>query len=248
MSAVPVVALHGFTGTPRAFTSLDVPVALSPYLAGHGPDPDLSAQSFSDEVGRIAQLIRSRLSGPVHLLGYSMGARVALGLLVDSPELFHSATLLGPNPGLSTEDERQERLGWEARWIDILEQDGLAVFEHRWRSLPLFQSQESLPPHSQEAQRTERMSHTALGLAHAMTVLGLGSMPNLWPALSLVQVPVTVVTGELDEKFSRITDQITSVAPQFSVVRLPGVGHNPLLERPDAISALVSAAFHTSSS
>lgn len=248
MSTIPVLALHGFTGTPRAFASLGHSIDRAPYLSGHGPDPDLSSASFADEVMRLVRLIRSRFSCPVHLLGYSMGARVALGLLLEAPELVHSATLLGPNPGLKTEEERQERLGWEARWIDILEQDGLAVFEHRWRSLPLFKSQESLPPQSQEAQRTERMSHTATGLAHAMSVLGLGSMPNLWPSLERIMVPTTLVSGELDAKFASITDQIAKIAPQFSFVRLPDVGHNPLLECPAVIGSLVASALQPASS
>lgn len=235
----PLVALHGFTGSPRAFESLGLPVAWAPALCGHGADPDVSAARFSDEVARLRRGLAARFHQPVSLLGYSMGARLGLGLALESPQLFSRIMLLGVNPGLESENAQQERLGWEARWIDILEQDGLAVFEHRWSRLPLFDSQHSLPPRSQDAQRTLRMSHTAAGLAHAMNVLGLGSMPNHWPLLTAIRRPIHLVVGSLDEKFLGIAERMQRSNGQFVVHVLKGVGHNPLLEAPERVAQLM---------
>lgn len=235
----PLVCLHGFTGTPDAFAPLCLESIWRPRLTGHGPDPDLTSQTFDDEVARIARGMETRAQESVHLVAYSMGARVSLGLIERYPHLFRRATLVGVNPGLETEEARQDRLGWEARWIDVLEQDGLAVFEHQWSIQPLFKTQETIPPRSQEAQRSARLGHTAAGLVHALHVLGLGSMPNFWPRLADLQVPLTLIHGELDEKFAQITQRVKSLCPRIESIAIPGAGHNPFLEAPSAIRELI---------
>jgi len=240
MTDPALVLLHGFTGNARSFAPLGLLGAYTPLLTGHGPSPDLTSQSFEEEVERIAALIL-RHNAPVHLVGYSMGARVALGLALDHPELVGRLSLIGVNPGLATDSDRQERLSWEARWQDILEMDGLAVFEHKWSSLPLFASQTRLPAHVQAAQRAERLNHAALGLSHALSVLGLASMPNLWPRLSQLRLPTHLIVGDLDEKFKTIAQIMCDHSTRFHVTHLPQVGHNPLLEAPKRVRALLLA-------
>src|SRR5690606_22031035 len=126
-----VVALHGFTGTPKTLDSLDLHgpghLVVRPWLEGHGPSPRLTARDFRGAVRSLLASLR-RHPKPWHVVGYSMGARVALGLLLEQPDAFASALLIGLNPGLRTEREREARLTWEARLIDILEQDGVATF------------------------------------------------------------------------------------------------------------------------
>lgn len=237
--AASFVCLHGFTGTPDAFVPLGLDVLWAPRLTGHGPDPDFSSQTFSDEVQRIGAGIAARSSRPVHLLGYSMGARLALGLVDAFPNLFTQATLVGVNPGLESEDARQDRLGWEARWIDVLEQDGIAVFEHQWRAQPLFRTRHTIPPRSQDAQRSACLSHTARGLVHALHVLGLGSMPNYWARLEGIKTPMTLVYGEFDEKFTALAERARSLVPRIRSVAISQVGHNPFIEAPEALTELL---------
>lgn len=239
--STPFVCLHGFTGTPDAFRPLALSPLWVPRLTGHGPDPDLSSQTFDDEVQRLGAGIAARAQEPVHLVGYSMGARVALGLLSSFPHLFARATLVGVNPGLSSEEARQDRLGWESRWIDILEQDGLAVFEHQWKAQPIFKTQLSIPPRSQDAQRSARLTHTAAGLVHALHVLGLGSMPNFWPRLESMKTPLTFVYGERDEKFSALAARACRLCPQIRNVAIPQVGHNPFIEAPESLARLLTS-------
>ncbi len=234
-----LVGLHGFTGSPKSFARLRISGLFAPALGGHGPDPDLSSASFDAEVRRISAAMASRFNDPVHLFGYSMGSRVALALALAHPEQVARLTLIGVNPGLRSEEAREERLDWESRWIDMLEVDGLALFERRWRALPLFDSQGSLPPSTREEQAQERLSHTAFGLAHALRTLGLSVMPNLWPLLPQLKLPCDLIVGSLDSKFSLIAEEIESLVDHCRVLRLPGCGHNPLLETPGRLRSLM---------
>ena len=243
MSEFPFVGLHGFTGAPDVFTALDVSFLWAPFLAGHGRSPNIEATSFQEEVARLAGELRKRAVSKVHLLGYSMGGRLALGLLDFAPQLFARATLIGVNPGLQSEEERESRRAWETEWVNILNNEGIAGFEERWSSLPIFASQTRLSRSQTDAQRDTRRAHTAAGLGHAMRVLGLGSMPNYWPALGAISVPVDLVFGEQDEKFARLMMQAEQLNPRFRCVSISGVGHNPLVEAPDRVRDILLAPY-----
>jgi 2-succinyl-6-hydroxy-2,4-cyclohexadiene-1-carboxylate synthase len=235
-----VLALHGFTGAPESFAELATLAPsvtfLCPVLSGHGREPDLTTQDFATEVQRLAAWLRARASERVVVLGYSLGARVALGLCVAHPELFLEAVLVGVNPGLGTEAERQERIGWETRLIDLLETDGLAAFLSEWEQLPLFASQNALSPERRSVQRRIRESHEAAGLAHALRALGTGRMPDLTPLLGALPFPVTLVAGEHDAKFRALAERMLPALRDGHLAVLPGAGHNPLLEAPGALA------------
>lgn len=260
MSAL--VLLHGFTGHAASFQKLlaQLPLTtrvLCPVLLGHdghgGGDEDQSPASkaeascgFTAEVDRIAAQIRGAHLGPAHLVGYSLGARVALGLLVRHRELFHSATLLSVNPGLQSAEERQARVAADERWIALLQEHGLAAFLTQWEQQPLFATQRNLPAAVRAAQDAVRRRHSEKGLARALRELGLGRMPDYWPALPELGLPVRLVVGALDAKFAALADRAATLLPAAAVVRVPGVGHNLLLEAPEALSALLAApAFPT---
>lgn len=242
-SETPVLALHGFAGGPESFADLHLPSApwLCPALAGHGPEPDTSATDFVAEVDRIAAWVRARVSGPVRLLGYSMGARVALGLCARHPMLLTDAILVSVHPGLRELQQRRERQLWEGRWVHLLETEGLAAFLQHWQALPLFASQRGVDAARLERQRRVRQSHGAEGLARAFRVLGTGVMPDLWPALRQIQLPVCLVVGELDAKFVEVGRRAVDLLPNGRLEVIANAGHNVLIECPETVRQLLSA-------
>lgn len=226
-----VFALHGFTGSPAQWQKL-LPQATCPWLTGHGPAPVLLAQYFEQEVARLA-LEAEALPTPRTLVGYSMGARVALGILVRRPDLFDDAVLIGANAGIREETERAERLAWEQNWQRLLEDHGLAAFVDAWQNLPLFSTQRALEPARRQEQDAMRRAHTAAGLHHALGVLGLGVMPSLWDELDEIKAKVVFVAGEKDQKFVALAQEQAAAIARARVEILPGSGHNPLLETPE---------------
>jgi len=240
-SGPPVLALHGFAGGPETFDDLRANGArwLCPSLAGHGPRPDTSASDFVAEVDRLAAWTRQQVDGPVRLLGYSMGARVALGLCARHSLLFTDAVLVSVHPGLRELQQGRERQLWEGRWVHLLETEGLAAFLQHWEELPLFATQRDVDPARLERQRRMRQSHGAEGLARALRVLGTGVMPDLWPALRQIQIPVRLVVGELDTKFVEVGRGAVEQLSRGRLDVIEATGHNVLLERPEAIRRLL---------
>jgi 2-succinyl-6-hydroxy-2,4-cyclohexadiene-1-carboxylate synthase len=52
-------------------------------------------------------------------------------------------------------------------------------------------------------------------------------------------MPVTLVVGERDAKFSAIADQMAARIPDARVVVIAGAGHAAQLERPDEVAAAI---------
>lgn len=237
------LCLHGFTGTPTCFRELGgaIPEATlwAPELTGHGTPAAAWEPSFEAEVQRLAHWLSERTREPVHLLGYSLGARLALGLLLAHRDRFRSALLIGANPGLRTPTERQERAQGDERYRELLERDGLEAFVDSWERLPLFASQRTLPPEVLAEQRRARLTHTAPGLCHALGALGLAQMPDYWSELPKLDLPVALVVGESDEKFRRLAEAMLHLLPSARLELAPAVGHNVVLESPRLLTGLM---------
>lgn len=245
-----LVLLHGFLGLPESWN--DVVSALGttervlrPALLGHGAadwDARPLPATFSDEVARLGAHLREQRVGRVHLVGYSMGARVALVLAERHPELIERLTLVSGSAGLDDDDERRARDASDARLADELCANGLPAFVRAWEALPLFATQQRLAPGARARHRARRLSHRADLVAHALRTLSLGRMPVMTERLASIQVPVTLVAGALDTKFSRIARSIAPLFPRGTVRLVDGAGHDPCLERPRELAALVAAA------
>ena len=242
-----MLLLHGFTGGPENWDSVvaHLPAELEierPALLGHGREAEDSSESFTGEVDRLA----GRLGvGPTVLAGYSMGGRVAVGLLARHRRLFSAALLIGAHPGLASAGERANRARRDEALARRLETGSFEAFIDFWQKLPLFESQRELPPALLEAQRAQRLRCRPAGLAGALRTLGPGRMPDYRPTLPALDLPIHLLAGERDDKFVAIARAMAEHLPHGSAETVPGAGHNLILEAPETVAgALVSLAEH----
>jgi 2-succinyl-6-hydroxy-2,4-cyclohexadiene-1-carboxylate synthase len=247
----PLVLLHGFTGAPgswaRVVDELTHPPGaasagevLAPAVVGHDGTPGPpGVRGFEDEVDRLAATVRDRGLVDAHLVGYSMGGRLALGLLVRHPELFAAATLIGASPGLADAAERADRVARDEEWARLLDEEGLDTFVAAWEALPIFATQAALAPDVLGRQRRVRRSHDPRGLARSLRAVGLGRMPDYRPRLPDLDRPIRLVAGERDPKFRGLAAEMAERLPRAEVTVVPAVGHNVVLEAPSEISGLL---------
>ena len=233
------VLLHGFTGAPSSLTDLvGGAETFAPFLPGHGSAPRLCPTgSFDDAVDDLAD--RIPWAAPCTLVGYSMGARVGLRLLARHPRRFARAVLVGAHPGLDDEVARAERRRWEAGLAETLTTQGIARFVDDWEALPVLCPVRSVPAERLARRRAIRLGHTARGLAHALAVLGLGTMPGTTSALARIEVPVTLVVGADDDKFRALGRQMAARLPSAELVEVPRCGHDVALEAPEALTDIL---------
>jgi len=227
--------LHGFTGSPASFARLSTaPFSIAPPLGGHLGEP--ASVDYWAEVERLAGLA----TGPTALFGYSLGSRLALGLLARYPERFRRAVLVSAHPGLCTETQRIERRIHDDRFIRLLRERGLERFVSAWERQPLWHTQRTLPAAVRAGRRRERLMHTAEGLARSLASVGLAEMPDLRIALKRVTCPVDILVGERDTKFVALARELCSAMPGARLCIATDAGHDLVLERPQFCSSFLS--------
>ena len=244
------VLLHGFTGSPESWEPVAAQLkangaqGLCPTLVGHDRESGLSYSAndgedngFATEVDRLAALVTQQQFAGAHLAGYSLGGRVACVLLSRHPQLFSQATLIGCHPGLDAPRQRAERKQADQHWQDLLLNEGLDAFVDKWESLPLFNSQSRLSEIQLKNQRAARLRCDPKGLAFSLGVTGLGVMPSTTSALEALEMPIHLVSGKLDSKFTGLLSTLLSRLKHARHSVLPDIGHNPVLEAPDRITA-----------
>jgi len=262
-----LVLLHGAYGAPTDWD--DVVAALSsPSLSssllssstpssattsvraltvpGHGRDDTVPPAVDVDDAWLYAlDVLEARLADlpRIHLAGYSLGARLALGL-ASRPSVagrLQSLTLVAGTAGLDDDDARARRRVVDDERAASLVNNPDAFLDAFWQ-LPLF---ESLATHPEKAARlAERQAraraHPSV-LAWWMRGLSPGRQPSLWSSLSSLTVPVAVVIGALDADYVIHARRLQALLPSARLTIVPGVGHALLLEAPAAVAAAIAA-------
>jgi 2-succinyl-6-hydroxy-2,4-cyclohexadiene-1-carboxylate synthase len=224
-----VVFLHGFTQTARSwhavaheFKADHEIVAVD--LPGHGDSPQVRANLTA-----TADLV-AEAAGPGTYLGYSMGGRVALHVALAHAGHVQRLVLIGATAGIEDAGERADRHSTDHALADFIETNGVELFLERWLAQPLFAR---LAPDA--ADRTDRLRNTAAGLASSLRLAGTGSQEPLWERLHELAMPVLVVAGEHDDKFTELAHRLVSaIGPNATFVSVAGAGHAAHLEKPDA--------------
>ena len=236
-----VLALHGFTGSGADFGPLvrgcsGAVSFLAPDLPGHGayraPGPSFF---YGFDAARAVVRATREHAGWLRpsLLGYSMGARVALDLAVASPEAVSSLILIGGRPGLEAAEEREARMQADECLAEELERDGVQGFLQRWQAQPLIASQARIGEPYRGEMLLRRQRADGLGWARSLRALGTGAMEPLWGKLGTLTCPVLLVVGEEDQKFLAIAEQMHALMPSSELVVIAGeVGHAAHLEDP----------------
>lgn len=144
------------------------------------------------------------------------------------------------SPGLRTEEERHERRVQDARLADRIRKEGIRDFIGYWENIPLFQSQGNLPEQIRTRIRNQRMANSIVGLANSLNGMGTGSQPSWWGELGNLKMPVLLLTGELDQKFCRIAEEMSKALPNVHWKSVKNAGHAIHVEKPELFGTIVS--------
>ncbi len=175
-----------------------------------------------------------------HLVGYSMGGRLALHVAARKPERLLSLVTIGAHAGLDEGAREGRRLGDEAL-AQRIESDGLEAFVKYWSGLPMFAGLERRGPSFVAQLRAERMSNTVAGLACSLRGMGAGVMEPLWGELASVTAPSTFVAGQLDHGYVASARRLAASVPHGRIEVVLRAGHAVHQERPEAFAHALAA-------
>jgi 2-succinyl-6-hydroxy-2,4-cyclohexadiene-1-carboxylate synthase len=217
--------LHGFAGDPASWDEVAIPgdrIALPGHIGG-GP----VAIDWQTNLEAIAARI-----GPCDVaIGYSLGARVALGLVAagHAPR----AILISVNPGIA-DHERAARRAGDASWARLARTRGIASFIDAWQNQPLFATQHRAPLERRAARHARRLLLDPGQLADSLQAMGLAEMPSY---RDQVDQRVALIAGADDAKFTAIARSLP--AP---LQLIADSGHDPLFEQPAALAQAIRRA------
>lgn len=240
----PLVLLHGFASSPAAFGRVlqHLPLsqrALALPLPGHAGGRDVPQGGFDACLHVLAVDIQQRLSEPIHLVGYSLGGRLAMGLLALMPSAIARLTLLSAHPGLTDDAERATRRATDREWCALLDRGSLEAFADTWEAQPIFGTRRALPEPVRSQRRAALLANDPRQLALAMAAMSLAEMPNYREVLRDAHCPLTASAGTLDPKFAALAREIGDVGPHVRVRLAADVGHDLLTEAPEQVARIL---------
>lgn len=241
-----VLMLHGFTGCAQDFLPLMPSLkrtTLAPQLPGHGQNdapPHKQWYTMSACVRQLTQLLDThldtRMQPYVDLIGYSMGGRAALQLAYTHPERIRSMVLIGATPGIEDAQVACMRRESDARLADMIEKHGMVAFLKHWQNMPIIASQQRIQTKWRATMNTYKMQLDPYGLAMSLKHMGTGSMSSLWKHLHTMNIPTLLVTGDEDQKFSRIAQRMAMLMPNATHALIHDAGHCTHLEQPTSFA------------
>lgn len=224
-----LVLVHGFTQTRRCWGPIADDLAADHEVVrvdapGHGRSSEVLAGLRTG--GRLI----ADQGGDATYLGYSMGGRYLLHLALANPELVRGLVLLGATAGIDDPRARAERVEADRRTAARVRELGVLDFVQEWVAQPLFAG---IPAERQYV--LERTENTVDGLESSLLQSGTGAQDPSWDRLHRLDMPVLVVAGELDDKFTALGHRLqTSIGTNATFATVPGAGHAAHLEQPEA--------------
>lgn len=234
-----MVLLHGLTQTGRLWGRFGEHLAASFTLValdlpGHGGSDAVRAD-LPATARLVADATRDAVGdAPCAVLGYSLGARVALHVLAQAGLPVSGAVLIGATGGIEDRAARAERRRADDARADELEASGdLLAFLDSWLRGPLFERLGA------RADRDERLRNSPAGLASSLRLCGTGTQEPLWDAVRSCPCPVLALAGTDDTRFAAHALRLARLAPSGVASLVPAGGHAVHLAQPDHAGRIV---------
>src|SRR5438874_8320443 len=234
----PVTLLHGFTLNGQSWRELvnRMPPGwqwLMPDLRGHGatrisPGAPVTMDACTHDLEMLWNHLGIERS---HLVGYSMGGRLAVHVAVRLPERTRSLLTIGAHAGLDESARAGRRQGDEAL-AERAERYGVEPFVNYWQAQPLFAGIERRGAAYQAQLRAQRMANRSDGLAASLRGMGAGAMEPLWDEIGGLAMPCTFAAGEEDAAYVASARRLAAAVSGSRLEIVPRAGHAVHMQRP----------------
>lgn len=247
-SGPAVLLVHGFTGRGTDWAPYLPDIRALGYrtvvvdLLGHGRSdspPDPARYAVECQASALVTVLHRLDAAPAFVVGYSMGARIALRMTVDGPGAIRGLILTSPSAGIPDAGERAARLAADRALAARLEHDGLEAFLRAWEANPLFAGEHRLPQRRRDLIHRARARNTVEGLAESLRGAGQGAMEPLAARLRAITCPTLVIAGGLDPVGAERARAIADLIPSADLITLAHRGHAPHREAPAQFRRLI---------
>jgi len=218
-----LVFLHGFMGAADDWQAIRAELAEFPTAA-------VELRPAADWSSGVDKLL-AELPPDAVLIGYSMGARLALACVLASPERFAGLVFVSGSPGIEDAALRRARDEHDRQVAENLRQRPRASFLQVWYRQSVFAS---LTPALREAEIERKLARCGRHWPDLLRTYSVGRQPNYWPQLPGIPIPVLAMAGELDPRYVRNMERFALVCARCESCIVPNAGHLVPREQPEA--------------
>lgn len=243
-----ILFLHGFTGSANDWKAIAEKIdkrfnKTGLDLIGHGKSSSPSNLDFykiESIVEQIEETIRMIGLNKTILCGYSMGGRVALKFAIDKPNLLSGLILESASAGIKKKNDRLSRQQNDDELAYFIVNNPIEDFINRWLDQEIFGTIRRFSNEKIKRIKEEKMKNSRTGLANSLRGFGTGVMPYLGSELIKLKIPVILISGGLDDKFTQINQSMRKLFPSAKHKIIANAGHNTHLEEPAKFISIVN--------
>lgn len=222
------VLLHGFWGQPSDWNAVIQKLPLgrevfAPDLYAAGElSPRFPLKDWTENFWRwVDEKFQEQ---QIELIGYSMGARLAMAAAAKHSERVKRALFLSGNPIVPAGTEREI---WEREWSEKFRGQDWIELEEAWQDQGVFANTPALP-----RRKTQEMREV-LGLSlerwsprqHPFSCAEIKSLP----------AGMDYAFGALDQKYVGVAKSLQELGVQGQISVIPNAGHRLIVEAADFV-------------
>ncbi len=199
---------------------------LIPDLRGTGQSTRQATSHTIEDHGKdLIAMIETMADGPVDLVGHSMGGLISQWLATQRPDLLRSLTLVSPTPAGGVPFGPEDIAFFEALY-DQPDQVIGSMIRTQPDPQALAACVQDVANNSRQAYVSNFKSWREASFAHA---------------LGTITTPTAVLGGEREEPLTPdlLQAAVVNLIPKATFTLIPGVGHYPQFEAPDAFTKLL---------
>lgn len=202
-------------------------------LPGHGKseiENKKNSYSIKKTAKYIIDFLKNNKIESSHIIGYSMGGRLAIYLAINYPNYFKKIIIESAQPGILDSAERLNRKKFDHEISQKIEIMGLSKFLKFWYNQPIFTTLKNNKNFANLL--NSRIKNDPKKLSKSLIEMGAGAQPSLWKDLIKIKNPCLLIAGEFDLKYQKIFSKMHKEIYSSNFVILKNCGHNTHFENP----------------
>lgn len=226
--------LHGFLGRPSDWDFIKNEISKNQNIRTHAVDylnhPEFGPNfTFNEWAENFNKYVQSFGYSKNILIGYSLGGRLALHALQQSPNFWSLLVILSANPGLNSVQEKQARLANDETWAHKFSQMQWQDVMRDWNLQPVFAG------NSNEPMRIES-DYVREKVAKCLVQWSLGKQENLSGLIRQHQDRISWAVGALDKKFLHMSAAMYDENILKDLKIFDEASHRIIFDQPQALA------------
>lgn len=209
---------------------------IAPDLRGYGTS-DINGEKTTLDIFALDQIALLDHLGVEQAVvaGLSMGGQIVMEMCRLAPERVRGVVLAATFPQAETALGKQQRLATAER----LAHEGMTAYAAE--TLPRMLAARSIRTHPEVAEHVLRMMRGTPPASAAAALRGRAERPDYADTLARLHRPALIVIGDEDAFTTREdADRMHTLLTGSQLLWLPGVGHMPNLEQPQAFNTALA--------